>query len=75
MLTKSDPAELPRGTSQHRLAQALRVEWIGQTAASLFWIASVFSYGISSGGDWLQLAAASSWLAANIASLFSTEKG
>ena len=56
------------------LAQrALRVEWLGQTAASLFWITSVFVYGISSTGDWLQLAAASAWLVANIATLVSAE--
>ena len=51
------------------LVRALRVEWLGQTIASLCWIASVFVYGISSGGDWLQLAAASAWLLANIAAL------
>ena len=49
----------------------LRVEWMGQTLASTCWIVSVFVYGISSAGDWLQLAAASSWLVANLASLFS----
>ena len=51
------------------LEKALRLEWLGQTAASICWIASVFVYGISSAGDWLQLAAASAWLLANIASL------
>lgn len=56
-----------------RLNKALRVEWLGQTVASLCWIASVFSYGISSSGDWLQLAAASAWLVANIATLVSAE--
>lgn len=55
--------------SPSRLAHAMRIEWLGQTAASLFWIASVFAYGISSVGDWLQLAAASAWLVANIASV------
>ena len=49
--------------------KALTAEWLGQTAASLLWIASVFTYGISSIGDWLQLLAASAWLVANIASL------
>lgn len=49
----------------------LRVEWMGQTLASTCWIVSVFVYGINSSGDWLQLAAASSWLVANLASLFS----
>ena len=48
------------------LARVLRIEWLGQTVASLCWIASVLAYGISSSGDWLQLCAASSWLLANI---------
>ena len=43
-------------------------EWLAQTLASIFWISSVFSYGISSTGDWLQLFAASAWLIANVAS-------
>ena len=47
----------------------LRPEWLGQTAASACWIGSVFVYGISSGGDWLQLCAASAWLLANIAAV------
>ena len=46
----------------------LTIEWIGQTLASLCWIVSVFCYGISSSGDWLQLCAATCWLIANIAS-------
>ena len=57
------------GAVRGRLARAMRIEWLGQTAASIFWICSVFTYGISSGGDWLQLFAASSWLTANIAAL------
>ncbi|MEM1022120.1 MAG: hypothetical protein AAGD10_20385 [Myxococcota bacterium] len=56
-----------------RLAKALRVEWLGQTVASLCWIASVFSYGISSQGDWLQLSAASAWLLANLAAIASED--
>ena len=51
------------------MQRALRIEWLGQTIASLSWIASVFTYGISSTGDWLQLLAASAWLAANSAAL------
>lgn len=51
------------------LARVLRLEWIGQTGASLFWIASVVAYGISSAGDCLQLTAASAWLVANIAAV------
>ena len=50
-----------------RLERLPRVEWLGQTIASICWIASVLAYGISSTGDWLQLFAASSWLVANIA--------
>lgn len=49
------------------VARVLRIEWLGQTTASLCWIASVFAYGISSTGDYLQLSAASAWLLANIA--------
>ncbi len=56
-----------------RLARALRVEWLGQTAASTCWIASMLTYGISSSGDWLQLFAASAWLLANIASIVTAE--
>ena len=51
------------------ISRILRIEWLGQTLASLCWIASVFASGISSAGDFLQLLAASSWLIANIASL------
>lgn len=56
-------------TTWVKLSKALRVEWVGQTAASLFWISSVLAYGINSHGDWLQLFAASSWLIANIATI------
>ena len=48
-------------------ARMMRVEWLGQTAASLLWILSVLTYGIKSAGDWLQICAASAWLVANIA--------
>ena len=51
------------------VSRMLRLEWLGQTVASLCWIVSVFLYGIESVADMLQLAAASSWLVANIASL------
>lgn len=57
---------------QSLLARALRIEWLGQTVASLCWIVSVFTYGISSAGDWLQLAAATAWLIANIAALLAS---
>ena len=57
-------------------SKLLRIDWLGQTLASFCWIVSVFVYGYSSGeglqlstGDWLQLAAASSWFIANMAAL------
>ena len=56
-----------QGVSRSTLAK--RFEWLGQIAASLCWIASVLSYGITSNGDWLQLAAACCWLLANVASV------
>ena len=49
------------------------LEWLGQTVASLCWIVSVFLYGIESVADVLQLAAASSWMVANVASLVKPE--
>ena len=51
----------------HRFEKVAHIEWLGQTIASLCWIGSVLAYGLDSGGDWLQLFAASSWLVANIA--------
>ena len=64
-----------RSTGSPSLMQrALRIEWLGQTIASVSWIASVFAYGTpSQTGDWLQLVAASAWLAANIAALAHTD--
>ncbi|MEM7151253.1 MAG: hypothetical protein AAF799_00350 [Myxococcota bacterium] len=53
--------------------KALRVEWLGQTVASLCWIGSVLVYGLNGTGDWLQLMAASAWLLANIAALAPAE--
>lgn len=55
------------------VARMLQVERLGQTAASVCWIASMLTYGISSSGDWLQLFAASAWLLANIASIATAE--
>lgn len=69
----SDNAEASVATNNHpRLNRMLRVEWLGQTIASVCWIGSVLAYGISSFGDWLQLAAASAWLMANIAVVLTT---
>ena len=57
------------------LTRALRIEWLGQTIASLCWIASCFAYGVEAPGDWLQLIAASAWLVANVAALSTAEAG
>lgn len=56
------------------LQSALNINWVGQMIASGCWILSVFSYGISSTGDVLQLAAATAWMISNIASLWETHK-
>ena len=64
-----DNVSISSSINQTRLAKMLSFEWLGQTLASLCWIISVFSYGISSTGDWLQLMAASSWMISNIASV------
>ena len=74
MLTeKSDIQEIKKFETvpeQIRLSKMMRIEWIGQTLASLFWIVSVFAYGGPEGlGDWLQLMAASSWMLSNISSI------
>ncbi len=72
MLAESQQ-DVPSTGGKSPLKRALRLEWLGQTAASVIWITSVFVYGISGTGDWLQLAAASAWLVANIAAIFSVE--
>lgn len=61
--------EVASNAVQPRLKIVLQIEWLGQTVASLSWIASVLSYGITSTGDWLQLVAASAWLLANMATI------
>ena len=58
---------------QTRLEKMSSIEWLGQTVASLCWIISVFSYGISTTGDWLQLLAASSWMLSNISSILAID--
>ena len=73
MLMQNDINTVNSTQSRGRLLKILRVEWLAQTTASLCWIVSVFAYGISSTGDWLQLLAASSWLIANLSSLANTE--
>ena len=74
MLTEASDIQKVKGfetvPEQTRLSKMMRIEWIGQTLASLFWIVSVFAYGGPEGlGDWLQLMAASSWMLSNIASI------
>ncbi len=74
MLTEKSDIQEVKGfeiVPEHiRLSKMMRIEWIGQTLASLFWIVSVFAYGGPEGlGDWLQLMAASSWMLSNIASI------
>ena len=51
------------------VARTISADWLWQTIASIFWIFSVFAYGVNSTGDWLQLFAATSWLFANISNL------
>ena len=58
---------------QTRLGKISSPEWLGQTVASLCWIISVFLYGITSTGDWLQLLAASSWMLSNISSILAID--
>ena len=36
----------------------MKIEWLGQTVASLCWVGSMFFSGLNTGGDWLQLTAA-----------------
>ena len=74
MLSENDNPDLSDialrpGTYQTRMRKMMSVGWMGQTVASLCWILSVFAYGISTTGDWLQLCAASSWMVSNIAAI------
>ena len=62
------------GTDQTRMRKMMSLGGLGQTVASLCWILSVFAYGISTTGDWLQLCAASSWMVSNIAAIVSIER-
>ena len=74
MLNESDiqasgSMALEAGPGQTRIGEMMSFGWLGQTLASLCWILSVFTYGISSTGDWLQLLAASCWMLSNIATI------
>ncbi|MEM9456432.1 MAG: hypothetical protein AAGF11_19785 [Myxococcota bacterium] len=73
MLTGPDEGAVSPVARRSRLAKALRIEWLGQTAASLLWLGSVLTSGVNSSGDWLQLFAASAWLLANIAAVANAE--
>ena len=73
MLKANTRAAVASPPGRSRLATARSLKWLGQTAASLCWIGSMLVYGIESGGDWLQLCAASAWLLANIATLVTAD--
>ncbi len=73
MLRAVDKGAVGTAVGRSRLAKARSVKWLGQTAASVFWISSMLISGVESGGDWLQLCAASAWLLANIATLVTAE--
>ena len=62
-------SSLEFSANKSRLAKALSIDWLGQTAASICWICSMFVYGVGSAGDWLQLSAASAWFLANLAAI------
>ena len=68
------------GSAPTRMQKATSLDWLGQTLASLCWIISVIVYANGEpssmeNGDWLQLAAASCWMASNIASLLAIDSG
>ena len=74
MLTEKSDIQEVKGfetvPEQTHLSKMMRMEWIGQTLASLFWIVSVFAYGGPERlGNWLQLKAEPSWLLSDIAAM------
>ena len=73
MLTGNDEGAVASGAGRRRRNRVRSIAWLGQTAASVCWIGSMLTYGIRSGGDWLQLFAASAWLLANIAVIATAE--
>lgn len=73
MLTDNLESRVATRLERNWVTRVFRIEWLGQTLASLCWIASVFSYGIQSNGDWLQLVAASAWLVANMAAVMTNK--
>ena len=74
MLTAGRLWEAVRPSWQRTRDRLCRPERLGQVVASLCWIASTLTYGVVSGGDWLQLFAASAWLLANLAAIVKTEE-
>ncbi len=60
--------------TQTRMGKMMSLEWLGQTIASGSWIVSVFVYGLSGTGDYLQLVAASSWMLSNIVAVVSIKQ-
>ena len=67
----SDNILINSTVAQMRKEKMRSIEWNGQVLASGCWITSVFFYGITSTGDWLQLVAASCWMISNVAAVFS----
>ena len=68
---ESNNTSTQKNNPQTRMGKMMSIEWLGQTIASGSWIISVFVYGLSSAGDYLQLVAASSWMLSNIAAVIS----
>lgn len=73
MLKENDKKMLVLEGLQNKVFSKSSISWLGQTTASLCWIASVMVTGINSNGDWLQLFAASAWLIANISAISSSD--
>ena len=76
LLTENDDSnndEVGGMSTSQRFSKMFRLEWLGQTLASMFWIVCVFVYetdvNLWSNGDCLQVAAAASWSMSNIASV------
>ncbi|MEM1081961.1 MAG: hypothetical protein AAGH65_10310 [Pseudomonadota bacterium] len=72
-MSVQESAEVRPSAWALRRREFFRPERIGQTVASVCWITSMFVYGINSGGDWLQLGAASAWFLANMAAVLAAD--
>ncbi len=73
MLTQTENGNVGALERPSLLKRALRIDWLGQMLASIFWIVSVFIYNEYGTGDIFQLLAASAWFVANVAALFSSD--